>query len=83
MDKTSSTLYTSLPHDLIKAKVLSLVKWCSTESQKRTSVRQIRRDFSPRRYMTRIHVGLALRYVKFVHSSWKSIPANSGDSYGH
>ena len=23
-----STLYTSLPHDLIKAKVLSLVKWC-------------------------------------------------------
>ena len=23
-----STLYTSLPHDLFKAKVLSLVKWC-------------------------------------------------------
>ena len=23
-----STLYTSLPHDLIKEKVLSLVKWC-------------------------------------------------------
>ena len=31
-----STLYTSLSHDLIKAKVLSLVKWC----QKLTSVRK-------------------------------------------
>ena len=41
-----STLYTSLPHDLIKAKVSSLVKRCSTESQKRTSVCQIRRDFT-------------------------------------
>ena len=44
-----STVYTSLPHDLIKAKVLSLVNWCfwcfSTESQKRTSVLQTKRDF--------------------------------------
>ena len=39
------TLYTSLPHDLIKAKVLSLVNWCSTESQKRTSVLQTKRSF--------------------------------------
>ena len=34
------TLNTSLPHDLIKAKVLSLVNDVSTESQKRTSVLQ-------------------------------------------
>ena len=29
-----STLYTSLPHDLIKAKVLSLVKWCFNRESK-------------------------------------------------
>ena len=29
-----STLYTSLPHDLIKAKVLSLVKWCFDRESK-------------------------------------------------
>ena len=29
-----STLYTSLPHDLIKAKVLSLVKWCFNRQSK-------------------------------------------------
>ena len=70
-----STLYTSLPHDLIKAKVLSLVTFfvngVSTESQKITSVRQRRRDFSPTRNMTRMHVGLALSYVKLLLSSWK------------
>ena len=39
-----STLYTSLPHDLIKEKVLSLVNW-STESQNLTSVLHLRQDF--------------------------------------
>ena len=29
-----STLYTSLPHDLIKAKVLSLVNWCFNRESK-------------------------------------------------
>ena len=29
-----STLYTSLSHDLIKAKVLSLVKWCFNRESK-------------------------------------------------
>ena len=29
-----STLYTSLPHDLIKAQVLSLVKWCFNRESK-------------------------------------------------
>ena len=29
-----STLYTSLPHDLIKEKVLSLVKWCFNRESK-------------------------------------------------
>ena len=65
-------LYTPLYHI-----VLSKQKWClllndvSTEIQKLTSVRQIRRDFSPTRNITLIHVGLALRYVKLLLSSWK------------
>ena len=64
----------------------------STENQKRTSVLQIRRDFSPTRDMTRINVILALSSVKLLISSWKiyicatwwhGIPKDSGDSYGH
>ena len=53
-----STSYTSLPHGLIKEKVFLLLNGVSTESQKLTSVRQIRRNFSRTRNMTRIHVGL-------------------------
>ena len=71
-----STLYTSLPHDLIKEKVLSLVKWCFNRESKRTSVLQIRRDFSPTRHMTRINVGLALSLVKLLLSSWKIYMCN-------
>ena len=48
---------------LSKQKCCLLLNGVSIESQKRTSVRQIRRDFSPTRNMTRVHVGLALRYV--------------------
>ena len=40
-----SALYTSLPHDLIKAKVLSLVNWCFNRELKRSSVLQLRQDF--------------------------------------
>ena len=40
-----STLYTSLPHDLIKAKVVSLATGVLTESQKRTSIHQLRQGF--------------------------------------
>ena len=55
-------------------KVLSLVKWCFQQRVKKlTSVRQIMRDFSPTRNMTRMHVGLALSYVKLLLSSWKNI----------
>ena len=71
-----SSLYTSLPHDLIKEKVLSLKNGVSTESQKRTSVLQIRPDFSPTRHMTRINVGLALSLVKLLLSSWKIYMCN-------
>ena len=48
-----------------------LLNGVSTESQKRTSVLQIRRDFSPTRHMTRINVGLALSLVKLLLSSWR------------
>ena len=42
-----------------KQKCCLLLNGVSTESQKRTSVLQIRRDFAPTRNMTGIHVGLA------------------------
>ena len=71
-----STLYTSLPHDLIKEKCCLLLNGVSTESQKRTSVLQIRRDFSPTRHMTRINAGLALSLVKLLLSSWKIYMCN-------
>ena len=58
-----SILYTLLPHDLIKAKVLSLVNWCFKESQKRTSVLQKKQTFIATRSMTRLNVGLALSYI--------------------
>ena len=63
-----STLYASLPHDLIKAKVLSLVNAVSTESQNRTSVLHLNQDFSATRNMTGIDVGLVLSYVKLLLS---------------
>ena len=71
-----STLCTSLPHDLLKAKVLSLLNGVSTDSHKHTYVRHIRRDFSPTRSMTRITVGFELSYVKLLLSSWKIYTCN-------
>ena len=64
-----STLYTSLI--LSKQKCCLLLNGVSTESQKRTSVLQIRRDYSPTRKMIRINVGLASIYVEVLLSSWK------------
>ena len=72
-----SLLYTHLCHMILsKQKCCLLLHGVSSESQKLTSVRQIRRDFSPTRNMTRIHVGLALRYVKLLLSSWKIYMCN-------
>ena len=59
-----------------KQKCCLLLNGVSTESQKLTSVRQLRRDFSPTRNMTRMHVGLALSYVKLLLSSWKIYMCN-------
>ena len=82
----------TLPHDLIEERVLSLVKWCFNRESKRTSLLQTRRDFSPTRNMTRIHVGLALTYLKLLLFSWKIYVwnviawytnTNSGHSYEH
>ena len=44
-----STLYTSLPHDLIKAKVLSLVKWCFNRESKTYICTSDKTGFSPTR----------------------------------
>ena len=53
-----------------------LLNGVSTESQKRTSVRQISQDFSPTRNMPRIYVGLVLSYVKLLLSSWTIFMCN-------
>ena len=59
-----STLYTSLPHDLIKAKVLSLVNWCfDRESKSYLCISLKAGFFLATRNMTRIDVGLARSYV--------------------
>ena len=61
-----------------KQKCCLLLNGVSTESQKLTSVRQLRQDFSPTRNMTHMHVGLALSYVKLLRilSSWKIYMCN-------
>ena len=75
--RSISLLYTHPCHMILpKQKCCLLLTVVSTESQKPTSVRQIWRDFSPTRIMTRIHVGLALRYVKLLLSSWKIYMCN-------
>ena len=56
---------------LSKKKCCLLLNGVSTESQKRTSVLQKRRDFSQTRHMTRISARLALSLVKLLLSSWK------------
>ena len=66
--------------------IVFLFNGVSTGSRKRTSVLQIRQNFSP----IRIHVGLASSYGKLRLSLWKiymcnlmrSISTHSGDSYG-
>ena len=71
-----STLYKSLPHDLIKAKVLSLVKWCFDRESKTYLCTSAKAGFFSTRNMTRMHVGLALSYVQLLLSSWKIYMCN-------
>ena len=54
-----STLYTSLPHDLIKAKVLYLANWCFNRESKSYLCTSLKAGFLATRNMTRIDVGLA------------------------
>ena len=57
-------LYTSMPHELIKAKVLSLVNLCFNRESKMYPCTSDKESFLATRSMTRINVGLALNYVK-------------------
>ena len=60
-------LYTNPCHMILSKQMCCLLlNGVSTESQKLTCVRQTRRDYSPTRNMTRIHVGLALSYFSHV-----------------
>ena len=70
-------LYTPHCHMILsKQKCCLLSTGVSTESQKRTSVLQIRQGFLATRNMTRINVGLARSYVKLLLSSWKTYMCN-------
>ena len=73
-----STLYTWLPQDLIKAKVLSLVNWWFNRESKTYRCTYFRQSrlFLATRSMTRINVGLTLSYVKLSLSSWKTYMCN-------
>ena len=60
-----STLYTSLPHDLIKAKVLSLVKWCFDRESKTYLCTSAKTGFFLQQEIWLVcMLGLALSYVK-------------------
>ena len=66
-----STLHTTLPHDLVKAKVLYLVKWCFNRESKTYLCTS-----DKARNMTRMHVRLALSFVKLLLSSLKIYMCN-------
>ena len=71
-------LYTPHCHMILsKQKCCLLSTGVSTESQKRTSVLQLRQGFFlATRNMTRINVGLARSYVKLLLSLWKTYMCN-------
>ena len=73
---STSTLYTSLQHDLIKAKVVSLVNWCFNRESKTYLCTSYKAGILETRSMTRVNVGLALSYVKLLLSSWKTYMCN-------
>ena len=61
-----STLYTSLSHDFIKAKVLSLVN----RESKSYICTSLKAGYFSNKNMTQIDVGLARSYVKLLFSSY-------------
>ena len=65
------SLYTSLSHDLIKAKVLSLVWYFNRESNKYLGTSNKAGFFQQQeiKLITRIKVGLVLSFVKLLLSS--------------
>ena len=70
-------LYTPHCHMILsKQKCCLLSTGVSTESQKRTSVLQLRRGFLATRNMTRINFGLARSYVKLLLPLWKTYMCN-------
>ena len=67
--------YTSLPHDLIKARLLSSCQVVFQQRVKNVPL-YFRQSFLATRNMTRINVGLARSYVKLLLSSWKTYMCN-------
>ena len=71
-----STLYTSLPLHLNKAKVLPLVNFCFNRESKTYLCSSDKAGFLATRSMTRINVGLVLSYAKLQLSLWKTYMCN-------
>ena len=57
---STSTSYTSLPHDLMKAKVLSLVNWCFNRDSETYLSTSGKAGFLTTQNRTRTNVGLSL-----------------------
>ena len=71
-----SSLNTSTPHYLIKAKKMSLVNWYFNRKSKTYLSTSDKAGFLATRSMTRINVGLSLGNVKLLPSSWKTHMCN-------
>ena len=71
-----STLYTSLPHDLIKANVLSLVNWCFNRESKTYLCTSFKAGFFSNKKYDSYKFGLARSCVKLLRSSWKTYMCN-------
>ena len=87
-----STLYTSLPHDLIKAKVLSLAKWCFNRESKTylcTSDKAgffYNKEYDSYTCWTCTELCESFTFLMeniYVQFDGIGMPTNSGDSYGH
>ena len=71
-----STLYTSLPHDLIKAKVLSLVNWCFNRESKTYLCTSDKVGFFSNKKFDSYKCWTCARYMKLLVSSWKTYMCN-------
>ena len=73
---TFSTLYTSLPHDLIKAKVLSLVNWCFNRESKSYLCTSLKAGFFSNKKYDLYRCWSCAELCEAFLSSWKTYMCN-------